>query len=147
MTCWPYSIHILHPLGWYMMERVSFHIHAWLSGSFSSTSIGECSRCPPLLGEPLGLSSSLGWPVESPSSPVFGGFLLILLWSLFFWLTWLVVVVAVENSLAYFSILLHHHFSYCHVPDFLHFDYCFLSDITITLFGRSCQFLTSFSVK
>jgi len=64
-----------------------------------------------------------------------------------FWLAWLVVVVVVGNSLVYFSILLHHHFGYCCVPDFLHFDYCFLCDITVTLFGGSCQFLMFFSVK
>jgi len=45
-------------------------------------------------------------------------------------------VVVVENSLAYFSIPLHHHFGYCHVPDFLHFDYHFLHDVTITLFWQ-----------
>ena len=79
MTCQPYSMHVLHALGWYMMERFSFHIHAWLSGSLSSTSIGEHSRCPPLLGEPLGSSSSLGQPIQSSSSLSFGGFLFILL--------------------------------------------------------------------
>jgi len=36
-----------------------------------------------------------------------------------FWLSWLVVVMVVENPLAYFSILLDHHFGYCCVPDFL----------------------------
>jgi len=64
-----------------------------------------------------------------------------------FWLAWLVVVVVVENLLAYFSILLHHHFGYFCVPDILHFDYCFLRDITITIFGRSHQFLTLFTIK
>ena len=81
--CQPYSMHVLHPLEWYMMERFSFHVHAWLSGSLSSTSIRECSWCPPLLGKPLGSSSSLGWPIWSSSSPGFRGFLFIMLWYCF----------------------------------------------------------------
>jgi len=60
-----------------------FHVHAWLSSSLSSNSIGECSWHPPLLGEPLGSSSSLGQPIWSSLSPGFGGFLFILLWYCF----------------------------------------------------------------
>jgi len=59
------------------MERFSFHIYVWLSSSLSSTSIGECSQCPPLLGEPPDLPSSLGRPIQSSSSPGFQGFLFI----------------------------------------------------------------------
>jgi len=113
--CQPYSMHVLHPLGWYVMERFLFHIHVWLSGSLSSTSIGECSWCPPL-HKPLG-SSSLGWPIWSSSSPGFGGFLFICCGVVLFfcwqWWWWLL-----ESVSLFFSTPFHHHFSYFQCPDF-----------------------------
>ena len=118
MTCRPYSMHVLHPLGWYMMERFSFHIHAWLSSRLSSTSIGECSRHPPLLGEPFGSSSSLGWPMWSSSSPSFGascssccGVVSFFCWWRWWWL--------LESGSLFFSTPFHHHFG--PVPWFLRF--------------------------